>query len=129
MNDYAVVCMEIKTLIRDIYNNLNDKKYEEAKKQAKLLEGNAVLLKAMVDILKQCKYNLYREGTMSHQYYYEGSSQQQYEWTVREQEYWEEKLKALELELEQLQWEEQAIKNDILKVVGFIQQVKKELGK
>ena len=52
MNDYAVVCMEIKTLIRDIYNNLNDKKYEEAKKQAKLLEGNAVLLKAMVDILK-----------------------------------------------------------------------------
>ena len=66
---------------------------------------------------------------MSHHYYYEGSSQQQYEWTVREQEYWEEKLKALELELEQLQWEEQAIKNDILKVVGFIQQVKKELGK
>ena len=49
MIDYAVLCMEIKTLIRDIYNNLNDKKYEDAKKQAKLLEAYAITLKQIVD--------------------------------------------------------------------------------
>ena len=58
---------------------------------------------------------------MSHEYYYE---------TVqREQEFLEMELHNLQLEKDRLDWELQAIKNDLLKVVSYIQRVEKELGK
>jgi predicted nucleic acid-binding Zn-ribbon protein len=57
---------------------------------------------------------------MSHEYYYQ---------TVqREQEFLEEELHRLQLEKERLDFELQAVKNDFLRVVDYIQRVEKELG-
>jgi predicted nucleic acid-binding Zn-ribbon protein len=57
---------------------------------------------------------------MSHEYYYQ---------TVqREQEFLEEELNRLQLEKERLDFELQAVKNDFLRVVDYIQRVEKELG-
>ena len=57
---------------------------------------------------------------MSHEYYYQ---------TVqREQEFLEEELHRLQLEKERLDFELQAVKNDFLRVVSYIQRVEKELG-
>ena len=58
---------------------------------------------------------------MSHEYYYQ---------TVqREQEFLENELEMLRLEQERLEWELQATKNDLAKVLDYIQRVEKELGK
>jgi chaperonin cofactor prefoldin len=58
---------------------------------------------------------------MSHEYYYQ---------TVqREQEFLETELEMLRLQQERLEWELQATKNDLLKVLTYIQRVEKELGK
>ena len=58
---------------------------------------------------------------MSHEYYYQ---------TVqREQEFLQEELEILRLEQERLEWELQVTKNDLLKVLDYIQRVEKELGK
>ena len=58
---------------------------------------------------------------MSHEYYYQ---------TVqREQEFLQEELEVLKLEQERLEWELQATKSDLIKVLTYIQRVEKELGK
>ena len=58
---------------------------------------------------------------MSHEYYYQ---------TVqREQEFLEKELESLRLQQERLEWELQVTKNDLLKVLDYIQRVEKELGK
>ena len=58
---------------------------------------------------------------MSHEFYYQ---------TVqREQEFLQEELEILRLEQERLEWELQVTKNDLLKVLDYIQRVEKELGK
>lgn len=58
---------------------------------------------------------------MSHEYYYQ---------TVqREQEFLEMELANLQAEKDRLDWELQSVKNDLLKVVEYIQRVEKELGK
>lgn len=58
---------------------------------------------------------------MSHEYYYQ---------TVqREQEFLEKELESLRLRQERLEWELQATKNDLLRVIDYIQLVEKELGK
>jgi len=58
---------------------------------------------------------------MSHEYYYQ---------TVqREQEFLETELEMLRLQQERLEWELQVTKNDLLKVLTYIQRVEKELGK
>jgi chaperonin cofactor prefoldin len=58
---------------------------------------------------------------MSHEYYYQ---------TVqREQEFLEKELESLRLQQERLEWELQATKNDLLRVIDYIQLVEKELGK
>jgi chaperonin cofactor prefoldin len=58
---------------------------------------------------------------MSHEYYYQ---------TVqREQEFLEKELESLRLQQERLEWELQATKNDLLRVIDYIQRVEKELGK
>ena len=58
---------------------------------------------------------------MSHEYYYQ---------TVqREQEFLQEELEVLRIEQERLEWELQVTKNDLLKVLDYIQRVEKELGK
>lgn len=58
---------------------------------------------------------------MSHEYYYQ---------TVqREQEFLEKELETLRLEQERLEWDLQATKNDLSKVLDYIQRVEKELGK
>jgi chaperonin cofactor prefoldin len=58
---------------------------------------------------------------MSHEYYYH---------TVqREQEFLETELEMLRLQQERLEWELQVTKNDLLKVLTYIQRVEKELGK
>ena len=60
-------------------------------------------------------------GSMSHEYYYQ---------TVqREQEFLEMELANLQAEKDRLDWELQSVKNDLLKVVEYIQRVEKELGK
>lgn len=57
---------------------------------------------------------------MSHEYYYQ---------TVqREQEFLQDELERLQLEKERLDFELQAVKNDFLRVVDYIQRVEKELG-
>jgi len=58
---------------------------------------------------------------MSHEYYYQS--------VQREQEFLEHELATLQLEKERLDWELQATKNDLSKVVDYIQRVEKELGK
>lgn len=58
---------------------------------------------------------------MSHEFYYQ---------TVqREQEFLQEELEVLKLEQERLEWELLATKNDLSKVLDYIQRVEKELGK
>ena len=58
---------------------------------------------------------------MSHEYYYQ---------TVqREQEFLEMELENLQLEKERLDFELTVVKNDLLRVVEYIQRVEKELGK
>lgn len=58
---------------------------------------------------------------MSHEYYYH---------TVqREQDFLETELEMLRLQQERLEWELQVTKNDLLKVLDYIQRVEKELGK
>lgn len=58
---------------------------------------------------------------MSHEYYYQ---------TVqREQEFLEAELEGLRLQQERLEWELQATKNDLSRVLSYIQRVEKELGK
>lgn len=58
---------------------------------------------------------------MSHEYYYQ---------TVqREQEFLECELESLRLKQERLEWELEATKNDLSKVLDYIQRVEKELGK
>jgi septal ring factor EnvC (AmiA/AmiB activator) len=47
----------------------------------------------------------------------------------REQEFLEKELETLRLEQERLEWELQATKNDLSKVLDYIQRVEKELGK
>lgn len=57
---------------------------------------------------------------MSHEYYYQ---------TVqREQEFLEMELARLQEEKERLDFELQAVRNDFLRVVDYIQRVEKELG-
>jgi predicted nucleic acid-binding Zn-ribbon protein len=57
---------------------------------------------------------------MSHEYYYQ---------TVqREQEFLEMELTKLQEEKDRLDFELQAVKNDFLRVVDYIQRVEKELG-
>jgi len=58
---------------------------------------------------------------MSHEYYYQ---------TVqREQEFLETELESLRLKQERLEWELEATKQDLSKVITYIQRVEKELGK
>jgi predicted nucleic acid-binding Zn-ribbon protein len=57
---------------------------------------------------------------MSHEYYYQT--------VIREQEFLMSELENLRLEKERLEWELQAIKNDLFKVTGFIAKLEKELG-
>lgn len=58
---------------------------------------------------------------MSHEYYYQS--------VQREQEFLEMELQNLQLEKERLDFELNAVKNDLLKVIQYIQRVEKELGK
>lgn len=58
---------------------------------------------------------------MSHEYYYQ---------TVqREQEFLETELEMLRLKQERLEWELELTKQDLSKVITYIQRVEKELGK
>jgi chaperonin cofactor prefoldin len=58
---------------------------------------------------------------MSHEYYYQ---------TVqREQEFLETELESLRLQQERLEWELEVTKNDLAKVLTYIQRVEKELRK
>lgn len=58
---------------------------------------------------------------MSHEYYYQ---------TVqREQEFLEAELEGLRIQQERLEWELELTKNDLSKVLSYIQRVEKELGK